>query len=142
MGYNKRKYEYFFPRKVYRYACLGSVITSCLYDGIYSLADICDKISQTDCTESKKIYCAKCGKNKENVIFSCSDHMAMIIIAVKRYDCTASPDKTTASVYFYDETKTYCPGCVKKYLQEMYYYYHHLNFDLPLGIRKRKRKLK
>ena len=142
MGYNRRKYEYFFPRKVYRCACLTSVITSCLHEGIYSLADICDKISQTDCTDSKKVYCAKCGKNKENVIFSCSEHMAMIIIAVKRYDCTESPNERNASIYFYDETKTYCSGCVKKYLQEMYYYYHFLNFDLPLGIKKRKRKRK
>ena len=66
----------------------------------------------------------------------------MVIIAVERYDCTKSSDKSTATIYFYDETKTYCRGCVKKYLQEMYYYYRHINFDLPLGIKNRKRKLK
>ena len=114
----KRKYKNFFPQKVYHCSCLDSVIISCLVDGIYSLADICYKISQTD-TPSKKLYCAKCGDNKQDVVFSCSDHMAMIIIAVKRYDCTKSPDKSTASIYFYDE-----------------------NFDLPLGIKTRKRKLK
>ena len=142
MVYDRRKYEYFFPRKVYRCACLGSVITSCLHDGIYALADICDEISQTQCTKSKKVYCAKCGKNNQNVVFSCADHMAMLIIAVKRYDCTVLPNKKSVTIDFYDESKTYCCGCIKKYLQEMYYYYHFLNFDLPLGIRKRKRKLK
>ena len=140
MGF--QKYKNFFPQKVYRCSCLDTVIVSCLVDGIYSLADICDKISKTNCTPSQKLYCAKCGDNKQDVIFSCADHMAMIIIAVKRYDCTKSPDKSTASIYFYDETKTYCRGCVKKYLEEMYYYYRHTNFDLPLGTKTRKRKLK
>ena len=140
MGF--QKYKNFFPQKVYRCSCLDTVIVSCLVDGIYSLADFCDKISKTNFTPSQKLYCAKCGDNKQDVIFSCADHMAMIIIAVKRYDCTKSPDKSTASIYFYDETKTYCRGCVKKYLQEMYYYYRHINFDLPLGTKTRKRKLK
>ena len=71
MVYDRQKYEYFFPRKVYRCACLGAVITSCLYNGIYSLADICDEISKTDCTESKKVYCAKCGENNNSVVLSC-----------------------------------------------------------------------
>ena len=138
----KRKYKYFFPKKVYRCACLGRVIASCLLDKIYSLADICDKINETNCTNSEKIYCVKCGENKQDVIFSCGDHMAMIIFAVKRDDCTQSSDKTTATIYFRDETKTYCRTCVKKYLQEMYYHFQHINFDLLSGIRKRKGKLK
>ena len=142
MGYDRQKYEYFFPRKVYQCPCLGAVITSCLHDGIYSLADICDEITQTDCTESQKVYCTKCGNDKQSVVFSCGQHMAMIILAVKRYDCTVSPNKGSVTIEFYDESKTYCRGCIKKYLQEMYYYYHFLHFDLPLGIQKRKRKLK
>ena len=135
-----QKYNNVLPQKVYHCSCLNTVIISCLVDGIYSLADICNKISQTD-TPSKKIFCAKCGDNKEDVVFSCSDHMAMIIFSVKRYDCK-NPDKSTATLYFYDETKTCCRRCVKKYLQKMYYYYRHTNFGLPLEIKSRKRKLK
>lgn len=138
--YDRRKYEYFFPRKVYRCACLGSVITSCLHDGIYALADIFDQIHQVDCTEKKKIYCVKCGKNERNVVLTCVDHMAILIVSAKMYDCTALPTNQNVTIHFFDESKTYCMGCIRHYLQEMYYYYHFLNFDLPLGIKARKRK--
>ena len=132
---SKRKYKYFFPQKVYRCACLGRVIASCLVDEIYSLADICKKVDETNC---EKIYCVRCGENKQNAIFSCGDHMAMIIFAVETYN-TQSSDQTTGTISFRDETKTYCRICVRKYLQEMYYRFEHVNFDLPLRIKKRKK---
>ena len=137
---NFERYKNFFPPKVYHCSCLNTAVTSCLVDGVYSLRDICYKISRDD-TSPKKLYCAKCGHDKKDVIFSCCDHMAMAIFSVKRYDCTKSPDESTASVYLKDETKTYCQGCVKKYLQLTYYAYRHTNFDLPLA-QTRKRKLK
>ena len=107
-----------------------------MLDGIYSLGDICYQIKQVN-TTIKKIYCAKCGDNKQDVVFSCCDHMAMVIFSIK----TKSDDKTTASIYCNDETKNYCITCVKKYLQAMYYRYQHTIFDLPLAA-TRKRKLK
>ena len=129
----KLKYKYFFPQKVYRCACLGRVIASCLVDEIYSLVDICKKVNEISC---EKIYCVKCGENKENTIFSCGDHMAMIIFAYN----TQSSDQTTGTISFRDETKTYCRICVRKYLQKMYYRFEHVNFDLPLRrIKKRKK---
>ena len=131
---NFEKYKNFFPQRVYHCSCLHSIIISCLVDGIYSLGDICHQIRQVN-TAIKKIYCAKCGDDKQDVIFSCCDHMSMIIFSVK------SSDKTTASIYCNDETKNYCIKCVKKYLQTMYYRYQHTNFDLPLAT-TRKRKLK
>ena len=140
MVYDRRKYEYFFPRKVYRCACLGSVITSCLHDGIYALADIIDEIKQTECTESRKVYCVKCGKNEQHVVFSCADHMAILIASAKMFDCTELPNDKNVTVHLFDESKTYCCGCIRKYLQEMYYYYHFLNFDLPFSVKTRKRK--
>ena len=126
---NFQKYKNFFPQKVYHCSCLNSVIISCLVDAIYSLGDICYKISTAD-TPFKKIYCSKCGDDKKDVVFSCSDHMAIIIFSVKKYD--TNPDKSIVSVNLYDETKSYCKKCVKKYLQKMYYYYRHTIFDLPL----------
>ena len=54
MGYDKRKYEYFFPQKVYRCVCLGSVITSCLVDGIYSLAVFAIKLVRLIVPNQKK----------------------------------------------------------------------------------------
>ena len=135
-----QKYNNFFPQKVYHCSCLNTVIISCLVDGLYCLGDICNKISQTD-TPSKKLFCAKCGDEKKDVIFSCTDHMAMIIFSVKRYNYK-NPNNSTATIHFYDETKGYCRRCVKKYLQKMYCYYRHTIFDLPLASKTRKRKLK
>ena len=119
----KPKYKKLFPQKVYRCACLDRVITSCLVNEIYSLMDICIKVNQTI---REKIFCVKCGENRENVIFSCGDHMPMIIFGVETSKSCAG--QTTIS--FRDETKTYCPICVKKYLQEMYYLFDHVNFKL------------
>ena len=65
----KPKYKKFFPKKVYRCACLD-VIASCLANEIYSLVDICIKVNQTI---GEKIYCVKCGENRQNAIFSCTD---------------------------------------------------------------------
>ena len=138
--YDRRKYEYFFPRKVYRCACLGHVITSCLHDGIYALADILDEIKQTQCNETKKIFCVKCGRNDQHVVFTFADHMSILIIVAKRYDCTELPNTKNVTVNIFNGSKTYCCGCIRKYLREMYNYYHYLNFDLPFSIKKRKLK--
>ena len=140
MVYDRRKYEYFFPRKVYRCPCLANVITSCLHDGIYALADILDEIKQTKCTESTRIFCVKCGKDDQNVVFSCGDHMSILVVSAKMYGCTELPNNKNLTIHLFDGLKTYCCGCVRKYLREMYYYYHVINFDLPFSIENRKRK--
>ena len=116
----KPNYKKFFPQKVYRCDCLVHVIASCLANEIYSLVDICVKVNQTI---REKIYCVKCGQNRQNAIFSCGDHMPMIIFGVKT-------SQSTGTISLHDETKTYCPICVKKYLQEMYYLFGHVNFKL------------
>ena len=104
---------------------------SCLADGILCMADICYRITQINKdTFLSKIYCARCDDNK-NVVVCCSNHMAMVIVSLKRYDCTESVDKSAASVYYHDEIKTYCLGCVKNYLGLAYYSFEHINFDLP-----------
>ena len=78
---NFDNYKNFFPKRVYHCSCLHSIIVSCLQDGIYSLGDICHRIRQVN-TGIKKIYCAKCGDDKQDVVFSCCDHMAMVIFSV------------------------------------------------------------
>ena len=116
----KPKYKKFFPQKVYRCDCLARVIASCLANGIYSLVDICIKINQTI---GEKIFCVKCGENRQNAIFTCADHMPMVIFAVEM-------SQSTGTISLHNETKTYCPICVKKYLQENYYFFGHVNFKL------------
>ena len=127
----KPKYKKFFPEKVYWCGCLACVIAFCLVNEIYSLVDICKKVNETI---HEKIFCVKCGENQQNAIFSCGDHMPMIIFAV---ETSQSFGQTTATISFRDETKTYCRICVKKYLQEMYYRFEYVNFKLnhkKLGV--------
>ena len=103
----KPKYNKFFPEKFYRCTCLRRIIASCLADEIYCLTDICKKVDETI---RKKIFCVKCGENEQNVIFSCCNHMPVIILA--------------------SETKSYCRTCIKRYLQRKYYHFDYVNFRL------------
>ena len=129
---NLDKYKNIFPQKVYYCSCLKNTVISCLADEIHCLADICYKISQINKNSFlSKIYFARCDDNK-NAVVCCSNHLAMVIVSLKRYDCTESFDKSAASVYYHDETKTYCLGCVKNYLRLAYYSFEHTNFDLPI----------
>ena len=81
MEFNRQKYEYFFPRKVYRCACLGEVVQKSLHNGDYSLVDIVDR--QFVCTENensqnatvkyadgkKETYCKGCIKHYLKLMF-------------------------------------------------------------------------
>ena len=116
----KPKYKKFFPQKVYRCDCLAPVIASCLTNEIYSLTGICTKLNQTT---GRKIYCVKCGENRQNAIFSCTEHMPMVIFGVETL-------QSTGTISLRDETKNYCSICVKKYLQENYYFFEHVNFKI------------
>ena len=118
----KSSFKKFFPQKVYRCSCLEHVIASCLLDEIYSFTDICVKVNQT---VKEKIFCTKCGENKQDVIFTCTGHIPLIILAV---EMSQSIDGQT-TYYFRDDTKTYCRICVKLCLRRMYYYFEHVNFQ-------------
>ena len=112
----KPNYKKFFPEKIYRCGCLSDVIASCSANKIYSLANICIKVNKTT---GRKIYCVTCGKNRKNAVFSCTDHMPMVIFRVDtQFDGT---------INFSDETKSYCQICIKKYLQKMFYLFEHVN---------------
>ena len=114
----KPKYKKLFPRKIYRCGCLSDVIAFCLSNKIDSLTDICVKVNETI---EKKIYCVMCDKNGKNAVFSCIDHMPMVIFRVD----TSQSDST---INFNDETKSCCLICLKKYLQKMFYLFDHVNF--------------
>ena len=126
--------KYFFPKKVYHCSCVNSNIKFCLLNGIYSLEDICKEINQV---EIDNIYCTKCGDNKQDAVFSCTEHMPIVIVSVKKYDPEKLPDNGTddCNIELTDETKNYCPKCVKKYLQKMYYRYYCTNFDLSMATK-------
>ena len=121
IGLNRKKYQYFFPKKAYRCTCLGVVITSCFQRGIYTFTDIVDEITKSRCCETTKIFCVKCGRDDENVVFTCADHMSVLVVVAIPYKCTELPNETNITVF---NGQTYCCGCIRKCLREMYHYYH------------------
>lgn len=120
-----------FPNKVYHCPCVNLEIKLCLVNGQYSLKDICKKLNQT--IDDKKIYCSKCGDDLQNVVFSCVNHMQLVIFSVKQDGCYVELDEMT---------KNSCKYCIKKYLQAAYdCCYEHTNFDVPIAIKKKKKVL-
>ena len=117
-GLNRRKYQYFFPRKVYKCTCFRSVIISCFQRGILAFTDIIDEILKSRCCE-KRIFCVKCGRDDEDAVFTCADHMSSLVVAMIRYKCTELPNETNITVL----NCTYCYGCIKKSLRQMYYFF-------------------
>ena len=125
----KPKFKKFFPHKVYRCSCLEHVIASCLLNEIYSFMDICVKVNQS---VKEKIFTMKCGENKQDVIFTCSAHVPLIILAVETLQ---SIDGQT-SYCFRDVTKNYCRTCVRICLRKMYHHFQYVNFSLKNKIKK------
>ena len=64
MSFNRAKYEYFFPSKVYRCVCLASVIEKCCHDGNYALTEIVDELNNYSFfdQDKNKIFSVKCGE--------------------------------------------------------------------------------
>ena len=119
-----------YPNKVYHCPCVSLEIKLCLVNGEYSLKDICKKLNQT--IDDKKIYCCKCGDNRQNVIFSCVNHMQLVILSCKN----------DGSYVELTETAKNCKICIKKYLQiACECCYEHTDFDVPIAIKKKEKSV-
>ena len=120
----------FFPKKVYHCSCINLNIKLCLVKGDYSFKDICNKLNQV---EGDKLYVSKCGDNLQDVVFSCIDHMALVVFSEKMCDDYSEFNK---------KTKDSCLRCIKKYLQTAYRCcYNYTDFNLPITIKKEKKTL-
>ena len=120
-----------YPNKVYHCPCVSLEIKLCLVNGHYSLKDICKKLNQSK--EHRKIYCCKCGDGLQNVVFSCINHMQLVIFSIKQ----------DGSYFQLDEkTKNSCKYCIRKYLQAAYSCcYQHTDFDVPIAIKKKEKSV-
>lgn len=122
----------FLPKKVYHCSCADLTIKLCLVNGDYSVKDICNKLklNQLDCD---KLYCTKCGDNMEDVIFSCINHMKLVVFSEKICE---------NYIELNEENKNNCKRCIKKYLQIAYSCcYNYTDFNLPMEIKKKKKTL-
>ena len=132
MSFNRAKYEYFFPAKVFRCACLSEIIQKCHDNGYFSFTEIVDELTEhtfLDNTDSK-VFSVKCGELKKDCIFVCEKHLAIVVFAKKHFSCTDVPQATNMAItYDLGKKETYCTGCIKHYLQIMYNYFYHINFE-------------
>ena len=120
-----------FPNKVYHCPCVNLEIKLCLVNGHYSLKDICKKLNEKK--GDRKIYCSKCGDDLQDVIFSCTEHMNLVIFSTKEVDGYFELD---------EKVKESCKYCLKKYLKEAYHCcYDYTNFDVPIEVKKEKKVL-
>ena len=133
MSFNRAKYEYFFPLKVYRCVCLASVIEKCCDDGNYALTEIVDELNNYSFFDQdrNKIFSVKCGEQNRDCIFVCENHLAVVLFAKKKFSCTDTPSSVNATIsYSCGKKDTFCTGCIKHYLTSMYHYFYFVNFDL------------
>ena len=57
MSFNREKYQYFFPSKVYWCVCVGNVIQKCFDKDVNSLVEIVDEIDKYSFfDENKKVF--------------------------------------------------------------------------------------
>ena len=108
--------KYFKPKKVYRCTCLRHAIARCLLNQTYCFDTICNTI---ETMSFGKIYCVTCGPKREDLVFCCGDHVAMLMLAMN-----TNNDETVGSIYFKNYLKY-----IKKYLRKKYYYFPFDNFN-------------
>ena len=118
-----------YPNKVYHCPCVSLDIKLSLVNGEYSLKDICKRLNQSK--EHRRIYCCKCNDNY--VVFSCINHIPVVIFSVKK----------DGSYFKLNEKTKNCRRCLRRYLQAAYSYcYEYTDFDVPIAIKKKKKVLR
>ena len=132
MSFNRSKYEYFFPSKAYRCACLGELIDKCADNGYFSFTEIVDELTNHTFldNDNEEILAVKCGELNRDCIFVCENHLGIVLFAKKTFSCTDNPQPTNTTITYNTGKETYCVGCIKHYLKSMYHYFYYVNFDL------------
>ena len=133
MSFNREKYEYFFPSKVYQRVCVADVVQKCLEEEKFSLVDIVEEINEHSFfrTDKNKVFSIKCEEENKDALFICENHLVVVLFAKKKFWCSEKPSLTNTTLTCSDgKTETFCTGCIKHYLKIMYVYFYFHDFDL------------
>ena len=93
---NTLKYETFPPKNFYRCSCLLNAVEECFQSGEGGLSKILESIM---CHEfylpllSVRVFCTRVGKNKEDCLIVCHEHLIVILLSKKKYSCTTTDEK-------------------------------------------------
>ena len=83
------KFEFLFPKRVYRCPCLHAAIEECFNNEDYSIADICRYLKDVDSKNvlSSIIFSTRVGENKEHCLFMCEQHLKTVLLASEKNVC-------------------------------------------------------
>ena len=129
---NRHQWSKFFPKKVYRFPCLGEIIEKCFLEDFKTFLQIHDEVFTYVLKEGiHRVFTPKCSEKLEDLILSCEEHSGIMVFAHKKFDCTAEPSFETLRLQLDDEDpeKTFCKYCVKKYLRKSISYFYYLKFN-------------
>ena len=129
-----QKYEYFLPRKVYQCVCLFQAIEESFDSGEHSLVEILNNIKNFKFIAHyyeplAKVSCVTCGDERKDCIFVCEKHLAIVLLAKRKFVCTQSENSETATVEFDGKKEIYCKGCIKHYLRLMFNYFYFADLE-------------
>ena len=71
------KYEFSFPRRVYRCTCLQALIEESFFSGKFTILDIACHLNLNF---NGRIFSTSVGENKEHCLFTCEDHLKIVLL--------------------------------------------------------------
>ena len=129
-----QKYEYFLPRKVYQCVCLFQAIEESFDSGEHSLVEILNNIKNFKFIAHyyeplAKVSCVTCGDERKDCIFVCEKHLAIVLLAKRKFVYTEIEREHTAAVEYDGKKEVYCKGCIKHYLRLMFNYFYFVDLE-------------
>ena len=124
------KFEFLFPKRVYRCPCLHAAIEECFNNEDYSIADICRYLKDVDSKNvlSSRIFSTRVGENKEHCLFTCEQHLKTVLLASEKNVCVSPENDNTVSFEYSYKKEVYCKNCLKHYMRLLYFYFYFVEF--------------
>ena len=124
------KFEFLFPKRVYRCPCLHAAIEECFNNEDYSIADICRYLKDVDSKNvlSSRIFSTRVGENKEHCLFTCEQHLKTVLLASEKNVCVSPENDDTVSFEYSYKKEVYCKNCLKHYMRLLYFYFYFVEF--------------
>ena len=124
------KFEFLFPKRVYRCPCLHAAIEECFNNEDYSIADICHYLKDVDSKNvlSSRVFSTRVGENKEHCLFTCEQHLKTVLLALEKNVCVSPENDNTVSFEYSYKKEVYCKNCLKHYMRLLYFYFYFVEF--------------
>ena len=124
------KFEFLFPKRVYRCPCLHAAIEECFNNEDYSIADISHYLKDVDSKNvlSSRVFSTRVGENKEHCLFTCEQHLKTVLLASEKNVCVSPENDNTVSFEYSYKKEVYCKNCLKHYMRLLYFYFYFVEF--------------